>query len=142
MSGTEAAPRRKLPALEPESAFFWKSGEDGKLRIQQCSDCNRYQHPPWARCTACGSEAVSPTVVSGRGRIATFTINHEPWLPGLKVPFTFAAVELEEQAQLYVFTNILAPVETVRIGMPVTVSFEQHEDVWLPMFRPEEGAHV
>jgi hypothetical protein len=25
----------------------------------------------------------------------------------------------------------------VRIGMPVRVTFEQHDDVWLPMFEPD-----
>ena len=137
-----AAPPRKLPALEPDSAFFWSSGEDGKLRIQRCTDCRTWQHPPFPRCTSCGSEAVAPEVVSGRGRVAAYTINYEAWLPGLEVPFVFASVELEEQAELYVFTNILAPVDSVRIGMPVSVSFEQHDDVWLPMFTPSERADV
>jgi uncharacterized OB-fold protein len=53
------------------------------------------------------------------------------------VPYVFAAVELEEQPQLYVFTNIVnSPVEDVGIGMPVEVVFEPHEDVHLPMFQP------
>jgi uncharacterized OB-fold protein len=134
------SPPRKLPLLEPDTAFFWTSGEDGRLRIQRCGECRTYQHPAWPRCSSCGSERVAPVAVSGRGKIATFTINHEPWLPGLPVPFTFAAVELDEQAQLYVLTNIMTPVENVRIGMPVAVTFERHEDVWLPMFIPTEAA--
>lgn len=133
---------RKLPALEPDSAFFWQSGEDGTLRIQRCSDCRMWQHPPFPRCTSCGSEAVMPEAVSGRGRVAAYTINYEQWVPGLEVPFVFASVELEEQAELYVFTNILAPVDGVRIGMPVSVSFEHIDDVWLPMFSPSERADV
>ena len=28
------------------------------------------------------------------------------------------------------------PPDDVRIGMPVTVTFDQYEDVWLPFFRP------
>lgn len=133
---------RKLPALEPDSAFFWKSGEDGKLRIQRCADCRKWQHPPFPRCTSCGSEAVGPEEVAGRGRVAAYTINYEPWVPGLEVPFVFAAVELEEQAELYVFTNILAPVDSVKMGVQVAVSFQQEEDVWLPMFSPAEPADV
>jgi uncharacterized OB-fold protein len=129
----------KLPLLEPETAFFWTSGSDGVLRIQRCGDCGRYQHPPFPRCAACGSEAVAPQEVSGNGRIATYTINQEPWYPGLEVPFVFAAIELTEQAELYVFSNVLAPVDSVRIGMPVSVTFEQREDVWLPLFVPESA---
>ena len=135
-----APPARKLPELEPDTAFFWTSGEDGRLRIQRCRDCGHYQHPPLPRCPKCHGEAVAPEAVSGEARVATYTINYEPWLPGLPVPFVFAAVELAEQAQLYVFTNILAPIHAVRIGQPVKVSFERHEDVWLPMFAPMEAA--
>lgn len=131
---------RKLPELEPDTAFFWTSGQDGHLRIQRCQDCRHYQHPPLPRCRRCHSEAVAPEVVSGQARVATYTINYEPWVPGLQVPFVFAAVELAEQVGLYVFTNIVAPVDSVTIGMPVTVSFERHDDVWLPMFAPSENA--
>lgn len=131
---------RKLPALEPETAFFWESGADGLLRIQRCGDCGHWQHPPWPRCTACHGEAVAPRPVSGRGRVTSFTVNHEAWLPGLAVPFLFAVIELEEQAGLYVFSNLLMPVDQARIGMAVEVRFERHEDVWLPMFASAEGA--
>lgn len=128
---------RKLPRLEPDSAFFWTSGADGRLRIQRCTDCDRWQHPPLPRCARCGSETVAPRPVSGKGRIASYTVNREAWTADLAGPFVFAAVELEEQAQLYVFTNLLAPVEQARIGLPVAVVFERHDDVWLPLFRPE-----
>ncbi len=132
MAGAE--PKRQLPSLEPETEFFWTGGAMGELLIQRCASCGTYQHPPLPRCRACHGEDVAPMPVSGRGRIATFTVNHEAWLPGLKVPFVYAAVELEEQSQLYVFTNILGPVEAVRSGLAVAVTFEQHDDVWLPMF--------
>ena len=133
---------RKLPRLEPDSAFFWTSGADGRLRIQRCTDCGRWQHPPLPRCAQCGSERVAPQPVSGKGRIASYTVNREAWTPDLAVPFIFAAVELVEQAQLYVFTNLLAQIgeaasEPVRVGMAVNVVFERHDDVWLPLFRPE-----
>jgi uncharacterized protein len=131
---------RKLPLLDEARGFAWTGGSEGKLLIQRCTACRRYQHPPLPLCPSCHSDAVEPAPVSGRGRIKTFTINHEPWLPGLEVPFVFAVIELEEQPELYVFSNVLAPVDEVRIGMPVSVCFEQQEDVWLPLFRPQEAS--
>lgn len=145
MSQAASAPpaaKRQPPALEPDTAFFWKAGAQGRLKICRCQGCGRYQHPPLPRCPACGGEDVSPEPVSGRGRVATFTINHQPWVPGLAVPYVFAAVELVEQAELHVFTNIVgcAP-EEVRIGMPVEVRFEPlGEVVYLPMFQPAGAA--
>ncbi len=134
--------RRQLPELTPETAFFWQAGAEGRLLISRCADCGRYQHPPLPRCCACHSEAVRPEPVSGKGRVATFTVNHQAWAPGLEAPFAFAAVELEEQAELYVLTNIIGCAgEEVRTGLPVEVVFEPAGDVHLPLFRPTGDAH-
>lgn len=132
---------RQLPALDPDTAFFWKAGAQQRLLICRCEACKRYIHPPLPRCPTCGG-AVAPAEVSGDATVASFTVNYQPWLPILAAPYVFAAVELIEQAELYVFTNIVGcPVEEVRIGMPVTVTFEKHDDVFLPLFRPREEAH-
>jgi uncharacterized protein len=132
------APARQLPALDPDTEFYWRSGADGRLRIARCVGCRTYIHPPLPRCGVCGGQT-APEAVSGRGRVASFTVNHQPWLPGLAVPYVFAAVELAEQAALYVLTNIIdCPPETMRIGMGVEVCFESVADVFLPMFRPDD----
>lgn len=133
---SEVTARRPLPLLEPLTRHYWTGGAEGQLLIQRCGACGTWQHPPQPLCARCQSDEVAPAPVSGRGRVATFTVNHQIWLPGLAVPFVFAAVELVEQAELYVLTNILAPVDRVHAGMAVSVCFEQHEDVFLPMFRP------
>jgi uncharacterized OB-fold protein len=135
-----APPIRKLPALTPETEAFWTGGKDGRLLIQRCTACGRYQHPPLPLCPVCRTETMAPSPVSGRGRIRTFTVNHQQWFPGLTEHFVFAAVELAEQAELYVFSNVLAPPEAVRSGLPVRVCFEHQEDVWLPLFRLEDDA--
>jgi hypothetical protein len=106
------------------------------MEILRCRDCRRYLHPPLPRCPACGG-GVAPEPVSGRARVASFTVNHQPWRPGLAVPYVFAAVELVEQAELYVLTNIVGcPPDAVTIGMPVAVRFERQDDVYLPLFAP------
>jgi uncharacterized OB-fold protein len=127
---------RKLPALTPETEAFWTGGKDGQLLIQQCSTCGRYQQP---LCPACRTETMAPTPVSGRGKVKTFTVNHQQWLPDQDPTFVFAAVELPEQAELYVFSNVLASPEAVHAGLPVQVCFERQDDVWLPLFRPEKS---
>jgi len=134
---------RKLPQLTPDTAPFWTGGERGELLIQRCTHCGLYQHPPLPICAACRSETVEPCAVSGKGAVRTFTVNHQAWMPGLEEPFVIAAIELDEQAELYVFSNLLAPPDAVRSGMRVRVTFEQHEDVWLPLFEPDpESGHA
>lgn len=139
---TPADTPRKLPALTPETQAFWTGGKDGQLLIQRCGDCGTYQHPPLPLCPVCRTETMAPHAVSGRGAVKTFTVNHEQWLPGLSGHFVFAAIELAEQAELYVFSNVLAPPDTVHTGLPVEVCFEHREDIWLPLFRPREATDV
>ncbi len=134
---TETGP---LPELDPDNTFFWTSGADGRLRFLRCSDCQNFVHPPRPRCAVCRGENLSPQTVSGRGTVHTFTVNHQPWVPGMKVPFVVAIVELNEQPGLRLTTNIIqCPPEEVYVGQSVRVAFEQKEDVWLPFFAPEEG---
>ena len=134
---TEAGP---LPELDQDNTFFWTSGADGRLRFLQCGDCQNYVHPPRPRCATCRGEDLSPQTVSGRGTVLTFTVNHQPWVPGMEVPFVVAIVELNEQPGLRLTTNIIqCPPEDVYSGQSVRVVFGQKEDVWLPLFAPEEG---
>lgn len=132
---------RQLPRLDQENRFFWTAGAEGRLLICRCGDCGVYLHPPRPRCSGCASANVAPAPVSGRGRVAAYTVNEQSWIPGLAVPFVFAAVELEEQAELYVFTNIVnCPVEAVGAAMAVEVIFEHLDDVFLPLFQPRQAA--
>ena len=136
------APPRKLPQLTPDTEAFWTGGMGGNLLIQRCTHCGLYQHPPLPICSACRTETVAPAAVSGKGKVKTFTVNHQAWLPGLDEPFVFAAIELDEQAELYVFSNVLGDPASVTSGMRVAVCFEHHEDVWLPMFVAEGADHA
>jgi uncharacterized OB-fold protein len=136
-------PERPLPAIEPVTEFYWTSGADGKLRIARCEACERYIHPPVPYCAACGSDRVGEAPVSGRGRVATFTINEQQWIPRLEVPYVIAAVELAEQPELYVFANIVGcAVDQVHRGMEVEVLFEPHGEIFIPLFQPTGASHA
>lgn len=127
--------RRTLPALTPDNRFFWTGGARGELLILRCADCGHWLHPPGARCPACLGTKLEPTPVSGRGVVETFTVNHQPWSRDLAVPYVIAIVSLEGCPGVQLTTNIvgIAP-EALQIGMSVQCSFEQHDDVWLPLF--------
>jgi len=79
--------------------------------------------------------------VSGRATLASYTINHQAWMPGPELPYVVGIVELAEQEALRLTTNIVdCAHDALRIGMPVRVTFERHEDpegdVYLPLFEP------
>ncbi len=128
---------RKLPVLDDLSGYFWTSGAQGVLHILRCGTCGHWQHPPLPRCSRCHSADLAPQPVSGSGKVLSYSVNHQAWQPGLEEPFVFAVIELDEQAELYVFSNVICPPEAARSGMRVVATFENHEDVWLPLFVPE-----
>jgi uncharacterized OB-fold protein len=130
---------RVLPRLDDDNTFFWTSGADGFLRILRCNNCNFYIHPPGPICPQCLSRDVEPRTVSGRGRVETFTINHQQWIPGSD-PYVIAWISLDEQPSVRLSANLIeVEPEDVAIGMEVEVTFEHIEDVYLPLFRATTG---
>jgi acetyl-CoA acetyltransferase/uncharacterized OB-fold protein len=128
---------RPLPQLTPVNEWFWTSGADGKLRVQRCDDCQTLVHPPVPICPACRSRAWSPSEVSGRGTVIAFTVNRHQWLPGFDPPYAIAMVALADDPAVHLTTNVVGcDPDDVHIGQEVTVRFEPHEDVWLPLFEP------
>ena len=76
-------------------------------------------------------------MVSGRGTVVAFTVNHHQWLPGFEPPYVIASVALAEDPSLHLTTNIVGcDPDEVHIGLEVTVRFEQNDDVRLPLFEP------
>lgn len=134
----EAAPRI-LPPLTPENRAFWTGGAQGELRILRCEACRRWAHPPVSACPAC-SGPLEPEAVSGRGKVFTFTVNYQGFHPKVPPPYVIAIVELAEQADLRIPTNIVnCELDRVACGMPVRVLFEQHGEVFVPLFEPDTG---
>jgi hypothetical protein len=67
--------------------------------------------------------------------VYALTLNHQPWYPGWSLPYVVAIVQLDEQEDLRLLTNIVGGgAESVHIGDRVQVRFEEHENVALPLF--------
>ena len=74
-------------------------------------------------------------MVPGTGTIDTLTVNHQQWRPGLEVPYVIARVAIDGAPGVYLTTNIVGcPADAVDAGDRVRVTFEQHGEVYLPLF--------
>jgi uncharacterized OB-fold protein len=132
------APFRLLPRLDDDNRAFWTGGEHGQLLLTRCDDCGYYVHPPGPVCPRCLSRSLSTTPASGRATVVSYTVNHQPWNPTMPTPYVIALVELAEQPGLRLMTNVVGcEPDEVDFGMPVQVTFEHHDDVWVPLFEPE-----
>ena len=87
---------------------------------------------------SCGSRHRTPIVPTAevhwsltRSRVAescSHTVNYQPFNPAVPVPYVIAIVQLEEQADLRIATNIVdCEPDSVHIGQQVDVRFERQE---------------
>src|SRR5207249_4887244 len=127
-----------------ETRPFWEGTLAGELRVQVCNGCGTTQLPGGPCCTTCLSQDLRWERSGGRGTVFSFTVVRHAFHPTFapNVPYVVADIQLEEGPILT--SNVTdVDVETVRIGMPVVVWFdEQTEDAFhtplrLPKFRPE-----
>ena len=120
---------RTLPLLRDWNRAFWTSGEDGRLRFQHCTACDRLQHPPAPVCRSCGQDDLDEQAVSGGA-----TVQGHTWSGREGAPVA-AVVAIDEDPTIHLTTNLVGvDPESVSVGMRVQVTFEQDEDVWLPLF--------
>jgi uncharacterized OB-fold protein len=62
-------------------------------------------------------------------------VNYQAWMPGQEVPYVIARVALDGAPGVYLTTNIVGcPVDAVDIGDRVRVTFEQHGEIYIPLF--------
>lgn len=136
---TEPA-RKPLPVPDPLSEEFWRAAGSHVLAVQRCAACGWYTHPPDVICVNCLSpeRAFRSERVSGRGRVRSWTVMRDAFLPGFRpdVPYVVVDVELEEQAGLRMIGQLVGTDDGLALDAPVEVSFDDvAEGMAVPQFR-------
>ena len=107
---------------------FWEAANEERLVIQNCTDCDRLQHPPAGHCRECGSAGgLEWKEMSGRGRIYNYGVVHDCPIRLLQEdqPFNVAVVMLNDDPGIQMYSHLPGtPVDDVPIGAPVEVVFE------------------
>ncbi|MBV1878247.1 MAG: OB-fold domain-containing protein [Pseudomonadales bacterium] len=116
--------------VEPDelSRPFWQAANANKLVIQNCQQCDRLQHPPLRKCTACGAtEHLEWKPMSGRGQIYNYAVVHDGPIKSLHEdqPFNVAVITLEEDSGIQMYSHLPGtPVDEVPIHGNVEVIFQ------------------
>ncbi|WP_241839986.1 OB-fold domain-containing protein [Frankia sp. CcI49] len=113
------------PAVTEETEPFWTAAAEGRLLVEHCGACGAESFPPYGICRACRHRPVEFVEITERGRVYSFTVNHQRWLPGLEVPYAIVLVEFPGHPGVRVAGRLrgCAP-EEVAIGAEVEVGFE------------------
>jgi uncharacterized OB-fold protein len=141
---TDAAVFESFPgvAIDHDNIEHYRGILQRRLLVNRCADCGTWHEPARSRCPACWSTRVEPTKISGRGVIALFTVlHHGPPATGIDYQegHPVAAVELAEQPGLrFTATIVDCKRETLRIGLPVELTWIERVGVPVPAFRPAE----
>jgi uncharacterized OB-fold protein len=129
---------KPLPVVTEENRPFWEGCQQGKLLLQYCIECQRYQFYPRLYCMQCGSNSLRWVEASGHGVIYSYTIIHQNKSPEFvhDTPYNVAIVQLEEGPRM--LSNIVdVDLTELRVDLPVTVVFDQATaSITLPRFRP------
>jgi uncharacterized protein len=113
-----------------ETQPFWEGCRRHELRIQRCTDCGKHQFYPRVFCVVCSGRNLAWIRASGRATVTSYTIVRSG------SPYVVALVILHEGPSM--MTNIVGcEFSELKIGMPVTVVFEDRDDGYtLPKFTP------
>ncbi|MAT83270.1 MAG: hypothetical protein CMD39_03175 [Gammaproteobacteria bacterium] len=134
---------RPLPKLdELDTRPFWEATRDGKLTYQRCDDCGTVVWHPRRHCTGCTGGNLSWHTASGAGTIYTFSVVRQSYHPFFRtlVPYAVAWVDLDEGPRL--LTNVVGvkdPTSDLACGQRVTLEWEEHDELKIPLFRPADG---
>jgi uncharacterized OB-fold protein len=131
-------------ALGDHYERFWKATAAGRLIMQQCEDCWRWQHPPSVRCIRCGGGRVAFRRVSGRGTVYSFaTVTRVVNDDYPDVPYVVVLVELDDAPGARIFSRVISDVASpLAIGQVVEVQFESRGGRVLPLFQCARDAQL
>lgn len=122
----EDSGERVRPIVSRDTEFFWEGAKLGELRIQRLPD-GTLRHPPIPALWQDKSETPDYVVASGRGTVFSYVVHHAPKVPGRRLPFVVALVELEEGVRMLGELRGVEP-DAVRVDLPVEVDFEWLDD--------------
>lgn len=145
--GVSAEPAPKpLPVPDQLSEEFWRAAASHVLAVQRCVACGWFTHPPDVICVNCLSpeRAFRFDPVSGRGRVRSWTVMHDAFLPGFRpdVPYVVVDVELDEQEGLRMVGQLVGgSADGLALGAAAEVVFDDvAEGRAVPRFRLVAGA--
>lgn len=127
----------KAPQIDASTQEFWDGARRGVLRIKRCRACGAAHYYPRPFCPVCWSTDVDWIDTAGTGTLYTYSVVHVNDLPSFRerVPYVVAIVELDEGPRIE--TNVVdCPFDELRVGMRLTVTFEDEGELVLPRFRP------
>ena len=122
------------PPINAISKPYWDGCQQGVLRVQRCVTCRHLQLYPRILCTRCTCTELDWVDVSGKGKIASYTVVTRAISKAYAAPYVVALIDLVEGPRM-MSTIIDSDGSDVAVGMAVNVAFQAwSETVTMPVF--------
>ena len=135
---TGAEYRKPMPEINDLNRPHWEGANQHEFRVQRCRGCGHMWFPPMTNCSRCLSTDLEWFVTGGKGKVFSFIVYHQGWLPGYlqETPYNVALIELDEGVRF--ISNVVGiPNDQIEVDMPVEATYEEvTPEVTIPRFRP------
>lgn len=84
------------PVPDRDSAEWWERVARHEFVIQACDGCGTLRFPARAYCHLCRGREWHWQEVRPTGRVLSWIVNHQPFLPDAPVPYTVVMVRLTD----------------------------------------------
>ena len=138
-----------VPVPDADTQPFWDAASERQLLIPRCRACRWWIWQPKPLCPHCHADAPEWQPVSGRGRIASWTVVRPPVLPvyAQLIPFVILLVELDEGVRMVgqlvdddgQLLTTDGEAEGVAMGAPVALRWRVQDDYTLPVWTIPSG---
>lgn len=138
MTENRPAASRPLPDItEDDTRGFWAATRERRFVYQQCRDCGTVVFYPRQHCTGCTAGVLEEKTSAGFGTIYTYSVVRQSYHPFFRTqaPYVVAWIDLDEGPRF--LSNVLGVAEPdlSLIGRRVTIEWEPHDEVSIPLFR-------
>lgn len=132
--------QKPLPRpIHPElTRPFWEAAQRRELVMPRCKTCDHLFFYPRSECPRCLSSDLEWVKVSGRGRLHSFTVIHQPANAAFRndVPYVYAVVQLAEGPRM-VSNIVQCDLGALKVDMPLEAVYDAVTPEWtLVKFKP------
>lgn len=130
--------QKPLPRMTTLNVPFWDGLRSHEFRVPRCLNCGDLNWVPYPACRGCLSEDQQWVTVSGDATVWSWTVVHrDGQVYGFDMPFAVVLAKLVEEPQACIVAGTLvgADLESLSIGMPIKVVYQDIAEEQMTMFQ-------
>lgn len=124
----QTAYEKPIPLKTQDNQEYWDAADQHELKLQKCSACSTFIHPPGPACPTCGSPETEWELLGSdiTATVYSYIVSYRPFLPGFQhdLPTVITVAALDTAPDVKIMANIIEcdPAD-VEIGVPLKMTW-------------------